>query len=376
MGSARPAQAQTPPPVYSVTRYVNDLVGGSDGSYDRATMYGWGCDDANADPLTGGAALDFAAPWQQVNQYGNAEDGVWNFSENGLFLNDEQVLNAVEGYVEGWFVCDVYYNQHQKQLGLAISVSNCGAGYDRCYDAGGVNFLDSPHGNDWALSVVMSVETYIRNYSYQGYYAGNYMAAGAGLDAEPNWNSYGATLAWESGYLGGNCGGCYTLLLGDFGSANGCPTSGTGPGNPGGCANASNGWNQSTVLALANGCATLYCGYVWSVPEIYSVATDLPPNGGDAAAWQQVALWGCDNGPVCPLGFSGTLTQWRACVQVNGSADCTSGIDRTNLPGQGWTDLYNAMTCNGTSPCPTNGGAPGPSDSDICKDHDPIGGGC
>lgn len=343
--SPRPVHAQTAP-VNSISRYINDL---KFDSTDPITMENWGCADEASDPLKGGAALDFGQPWEDYDQYGNLVKGVFNFSAGGRFMTDVQVWGAVDDYLYGWSYCDQTHDHSQKQLGLAVSVSNL------------VGYVNADHGYDWGLNVVTDVETYVQYYGM-----GNNVMAGAGLDAEVEYDTYLDTQDWESGYLGANCqpGNCptsYPFKMSDVGDASGCPTSGTGPNQNLTCYVSGNiTWRQADVWSIASGCDSGYCTYVMPAPAIYA-------NGGaNAEQWQQISLWACDNEPDhgC-LGMSGSLTQSYACSQRPSDPYC-NGTDQG--ASQGWTELYNAMTCNGAVPCPTSGGAP-TYDSDIRWDQ-------
>jgi len=134
------------------------------------------------------------------------------------------------------------------------------------------------------------------------------MDAWGGSDMEASWNSVSATRAWTDGY---NSADNWRYV--NYGSADGCPTSGSGSCN--------NGWSQGDVRYVSYGSPP-----AWPMPEIYRT------DGVHASQWdniQEVAGY---------MYFLGSLTQWQACFDVGGCDPST-----WNSPGAGWQQLWDRV---------------------------------
>lgn len=236
-------------------------------------------------------------------------NGVYGvYTLNGIFVPYSVVESAAEGFAAGWWACspsNIYLN-------LGIGVNNYGP------------YVDSRTGADWA-NVAKAVATWVSNRGYS-----DQVTVWGAADLEPSWNSTTNTCAWADGYAGVSGRPPYY----DFGSADGCPTSGTRPGIDGTC---NNGWRQSDVWYVSWGVSP-----AWPLPQIYNTT------GANARQWQQISLYGYYNQSGRTLYFPGEMTQYQACQQRGGCA----GTD--NTPSQGWQQLYDALNCYGSTPCPTS----------------------
>jgi hypothetical protein len=134
------------------------------------------------------------------------------------------------------------------------------------------------------------------------------------MDMELNWNSAANTRAWAQGYTNSYTGSSYYY---NFGDAAGCPPYGL----------CSGGWTQEDIYQVSWGYIPAY-----STPEIYClVCGPGDTRGGNAAEWEQIALYGNSAHGVV-IQFTASFTQWAA------AGNCC-----TNRPDEGWTQLQNAL---------------------------------
>lgn len=108
----------------------------------------------------------------------------------------------------------------------------------------------------------------------------------------------------------------------NFGSADGCPSSGAQTATPRAC---NNGWTQAGVWYVSYGAQPAY-----AVPEIYATT------GVNASQWYYVSKY-AKLAHAYRITFSGELTQSGACAQRGG---CTG---TNNTPSQGYTQLWNKI---------------------------------
>jgi hypothetical protein len=133
------------------------------------------------------------------------------------------------------------------------------------------------------------------------------------LDVPRGWATPLNARAWVDGYASMSGGSYY-----NYGDAQGCPTTGTGP-----CAN---GWTQGDVWYVSWGNAA----NPLPVPEIY-----YGPTTTQARQWANLAtLYGT------AMFIPGALTQWQACRDPGRS--CPTDPN-TNTPVQAWKKLMDAL---------------------------------
>jgi hypothetical protein len=97
------------------------------------------------------------------------------------------------------------------------------------------------------------------------------------------------------------------------------------------------GWEPPPTTNLAPSCnwTPSQIRYVsWDgIPEAWPMPQIYRNDGGNAAQWQYV------NNAGSPMGFTGTLSQWQACIDVP-DPTCPT-LD--NLPGAAWNNLWVAL---------------------------------
>jgi hypothetical protein len=276
-------------PPYTVSHY-EETTAASDYYYQ-------GCDMGKSG-LSGVAVLDFGQPAYESGQ----GYGTLLFNINRTFVPTSTIAGLAENYLVGFWNCSTV----GPFLTLGIGTSN---------DFGWTNYS---HGATWA-QMVNGVGLWIASKGYT-----NQEAAAGASDIQDDWNkppdpqdehNIGPTTDWVNGY-----DTYYSWHYYDYGDAGGCPTSYPPPQPP----NCNNQWSQENMWYDSWGAAAAY-----PLPEIYI--------SSQANEWQQISLYGYLNqgGQVY---MQGSFTDWAA------SGYCTNGC--TNEPGQGWTDLYNALNAD------------------------------
>lgn len=262
-----PATAATPPRA-NYSYYVD--------STDTGQMQTLGCRQGQRDNALGADSaiiLDFGG---QVA--GGSE-----------LVNGTVVSEGTIRYLAAWFAYGYYSCSSSTSMNLAIGTNN------------DIN-VSTSYGQAWAQTVIDTSNDVVAD----GY--GSRVSVVGAIDAEPDYSSRYAINDWESGYE--NLSGAH--LWYDYGSASGCPTSGTG-----GC---DNGWLQSDLQYLSWGAPPAY-----PFPEIY--------NDTMALEWANIS------NVTAFIGFSagGTLSQALACLQTGNSCPGTDiGPDTS------WNDLASA----------------------------------
>lgn len=239
---------------------------------NRTTLYNEGCSMGTAGQ-SGIVILDFGEPYYSGGQ------GTYTYGS--AFASDSTIVNAAEGFLDGFWNC----SGSSPQLRLAIGTSNYGSN------------VTNAAGQAWA-GAVNSLNNYI---SSKGYGSQEY-ARGA-IDAELDWQPFSPTAAWVDGYNAVTSSPLY-----DYGDAAGCPPYGS----------CDNGWGQNGLWYISWGNTDGY-----PVPEIYATS------GANASEWYQESLYSSLNKSNGRLGFLGTMTQYAAC-------GCGSS---TNSPSQGFNQL-------------------------------------
>jgi hypothetical protein len=228
-----------------------------------------GCANGNR---TGRMTLFFGAPTTVNGTYGATLWGAPDRDTNGI-------AQSVQDFIRGYAHC-----RTSPGFRLLIGVGTSNSAIDGKSDA----WLQA-HGQHWAL-----LTRYLQEWS-DAYFPG-IARVNAAWDFEPSWSAFSKAEAWMHGYD-------FTPgrpLLYANSSADGCPTrtATNGPCN--------NGWSQHYVWHLA-----------WEhdpsipIPQIYATS------GVNARQWQLIDLWATTfNGDG--MWFTGTMSQWGACVQNGG----------------------------------------------------------
>lgn len=285
--------AQVKPPT-STTWYVNLTSSSEKGATINNWMWNAGNTQGKKDLNVSGASistviLDFGAP---VLQSGLQGASTW-----GVFLNTSEIQTAVWYFISGYYYGAGGVND-TKILRVAVGTSNSGSN------------VTYAHGQTWA-QMVNTLNSWVKGNTLT---SGKFLVFGAS-DIEPGFSTPTVAYDWVNGYTSSWVSPSYLL---NYGSADGCKTSGTIT-TPGTC---SNGWTQENVQYVSWGAAPSY-----PLPEIYSTA------GGNAKQWQQLSLYSyLAHGSR--MSIVGPLSQSQACIQRGGC----SGTNNTS--DQAWTQLW------------------------------------
>lgn len=233
------AAAATPKPVTAWYMY------GSSASALRTYAYDHGCNFAAEQPGTGlrMLLLDFGA----ARKLNSSAWGAVDFS-NTRFSNSD-ILGALKRAADGYHDCHV-----QGSVDIVYGNSNyhlSGSGMSST-DAWNAGYHQAEHAQD--------LDGY---QSSQGY---NSQAAEAASDMEPSWD--GATITRQ--LVNGDTAQGGALYY-DYGSADGCPQSGSADGA------CNNGWHVSDVAYVS------FHGMALPLPEIYYAV--------NASQWTVVRKW-------------------------------------------------------------------------------------
>ena len=224
--AASPASAATvPEPVDAFYMYGATLTGLENVAGADGCTYATDQTDYQTDIML----LDFGA----ARAFSNGDYGTIDFS--GATFKNTSILLALEKAADGYHNCHVKggviieygnSNYHMSNVGMG-NTEAWNAGYDQAQTAENLSNYQDAHG-----------------YSSQG--------AGAGSDMEP---SYDGQLITKQLVNGATAQG--SALYEDYGSVDGCPTSGSsnGPCN--------NGWDVSDVAYVS------FHGLAVPLPEIY-----------------------------------------------------------------------------------------------------------
>lgn len=265
-------------------------------------MYQTGFVAGQQDQALGGgqnsfAILDFGQPWQV-----GTTQGTWSFFTSGRFFSNSTIQQAVEEFAQGYYVGTS--SDTTSQMHIAVGTNNAGS------------YTTYAHGQAWA-NMLKNIGAWLSANS-----AGSQTSVLAAIDIEPGYSSPATASNWVNGYTSAWIS---PYVLYNYGSANGCPLSGTSS-TPGIC---SSGWNQENIWYVSWGAAPSF-----PFPEIYSTA------GGNAKQWQQISLYSVlAHGGL--MYIVGPLSESQACMQKN---NCP-GMD--NTPDQAWSQLWSSL--NGDS---------------------------
>ena len=240
------------------------------GSYDPTNAYNIGCSHGSyaASVGTGGLViLDFGV---QINSSESLD-----FS--GAYITDSQIQSEVVAYAHGYYACS-----GNQPIEIAVGTSNDGGG-------------GSGFGGAWAYEM-NGIQSAINSAGY-----GSKVTIYGGMDFEPNWSGLSGSVSsqsnaesWSNGF--NNVSGRPFYV--DYGSANGCPSSGSGSCN--------NGWTQYGEYYVAYGSSPAL-----AAPEIYYYV--------NAQQWEAINI-------LNPMSF----------YAATGEYDRNSS---TNTNSQAWGDL-------------------------------------
>jgi hypothetical protein len=292
-GAAPAAHAATYPGNTTYSRYVA-----------ATDMYAMGCNQGKASDSQGqphqAVILSFGDPgWVNYGTW-----GAWDTYIGG-FNSDATIENNVERYMQGFWDCTV--NGSNSHMIVAPGVTNAGSGINS--DPSTAAALGSAWGG-----MVKDLNSWIAAKGYT-----RQLAVMGAIDAEPSWGTYAYSEAWANGFMSA----AGSLNYYDFGSADGCPTAGSGACN--------NGWTQAEEYQMAWGNATAI-----AVPQIYT------NDGAQAQQWAAISAWGAAHGSSGAIKWAAALSQYQACIDHNDPCSGTS-----NTPYQSWQQLTSA---SGTAP--------------------------
>jgi hypothetical protein len=224
LGAAPASAAAAPPAVQAFYMYGTTVTGMENYAATDGCVFATNQPDSQPDLML----LDFGAPRPVQGGYGAVD-----FS-NTTFTND-QILLALEKAADGYHNCHVKggaiieygnSNWHMSNVGMT-NVDAWNAGHDQEQTAEDLAHYQSAHG-----------------YTSQG--------AGVASDIEP---SYDGPLISKQLVNGATAQGW--AIYDDFGSVDGCPTSGSSNGS------CNNGWDVSDVAYVS------FHGMALPLPEIY-----------------------------------------------------------------------------------------------------------
>ncbi len=227
MQSAGPAEASSPP-VVTDSWYLYGTTASSLNTDAYNNAYAFAGEIPSGD--TKWLILDFGAGVST----GGRGYGAVDFS-NTAFTNG-QILTALKKAADG---------EHDGYRTGSAVISYGNSNYHE-----GLSYSDEVHVGTYQEQRAGELASYQRARGYRD------QGAAAASDMEPSWESYGAT----KGLVDGAARGPYPYL--DYGSADGCPTSGSGGGS------CNNGWNVSDVGYIS------FHGKAFSFPEIYNITAN------------------------------------------------------------------------------------------------------
>ncbi len=254
-------------------------------------LYNLGCSLGTHDKNTPGmqsnlVLLDFGA--QQKNSSGEWGASLWNH-----FQTNSQIANLVKQFGIGYYDCTG--NDTDSQLIIGIGTNNSGSLVN--YTAGSV----------WA-SLAFTVDKFILDNGYS-----RQVTIFGANDMEVAWNSILNTRDWVDGY---HTYTTNTPSYYNFGSADGCPTSGTYTSNTV-CSTSTNSWKVKDIYYISYGAKKAL-----ALPEIYTNSM--------ATQWQKISKYGNDYEGGWSIYFEGALSEY--------------GADSSTLsPSSAWTALYNKI---------------------------------
>jgi hypothetical protein len=306
VATSREAAAAPAPPPYVLSNYVESL--------NYSQWNSWGC--AQAEYSAGqhvssiSLVLDFGNAIDSSGRYGTSLANTSTFAQWDSGTSSG-IRFLIASFLTGYWNCHstgTYGTAPFITLIVGIASSN-------------TNGLADPTNADWMAEVIAAMNSWI-----SGSGLGGVEYVEGGMDIEMEYAAYSKVVAYEKIVLAGYCndvGQCSgPIPVNDFGEAN-CSESSYNANSACG----SYGWTQGEVLDVSYGEA-----YASPLPLIFNSV------GANATQWYWISKGSIQTG-YGPLYFDAEMTQHTACSQV-GVGNC-SGTD--NLPGTGWTQLYNAI---------------------------------
>lgn len=267
-------------PTWTASYYVE--------SRDTGVWARYGCHLGHVDRDRPGAqnrivVLDFGEPSLHNGVYGA-------FLYDGAFADRPTIAALAESFATYYYRCteaDV-----DSVLTLSLGTNNDGSQIaNNAYQQGRAwgNLVNTVVS--WAMSTGFNRQVKVHGAS----------------DMELGWNGSADTLSWLDGFDSISASAVY-----DYGDANSCPPLGS-------CAN---GWSQEDLYQKVAGRSSVARG----LPEVYST--------GQAREWSHLAGYASVY-HSSTVYYTGTLAQFKACMQEGCTAD--------NTPDEAWTALYNEL---------------------------------
>lgn len=261
--------------------------------YNLGETFGTDVGNGTFPPITL-VVLEFGAANNNGTVYGMCLAG----SNPCSFVSISSVLAAAEQFGAGFY----HDAPSSAETFIAVGTTNFGTWFNgsttHAYDFGVTQANEVNNGNTW--------------FQNQGY--GTEVEMRGAMDAEPGWGAFPYASQWANGY-----DSTAKSYYWDNGSADGCPTSGTG-----GC---DNSWTQTDLFDMAWGYAE-----VEPLPQVY--------------ASNMADQWGTIVNQVGGMTFLGPVSQHQACADQNNPPSCDN-LDFT--PDQSWNALYSSLNCAGCS---------------------------
>ncbi len=267
------------------------------GTMEPAQHDAMGCASGRAGEQ-GVIILAFGQPWVQDGQYGTIY-----YRAGFPFASVDVIAEASKAFLRGYWECA----PQAAQLGVAIGTNN----YRGATLQPDTSFA---HGRAWG-EMVNRLHAWLQDAAPPG--VRDRIAVFGGNDIEMSWNTPALTKAWVNGYADATA-----RPFINFGTCDGCPTSGNPTQNP------NNGWTVDDVWQVNRP------PYAIPFPEIYL------RSGVNADQWYRMSLYAAQQ-KGSKLEFGGLLTQWQAC-QDRG----TCGGLTDNTPQQGWQQLQHALNAD------------------------------
>jgi len=279
--AAQPVLASTaPPPVDAFYMYGSTLAGLESGAGTDGCVYATNQPDNQPDIML----VDFGA----ARLLSGGDDGTIDFS--GTTFKNASILLALERAADGYHNCHVkggviieYGNSNYRMSSAGMSTTDAWyAGYDQEQTAEDLAHYQAAHG-----------------YMSQG--------AGAASDMEP---SYDKQLITKQLVNGATAQGW--AIYDDYGSVDGCPTTGSSDGS------CNNGWSVGAVAYVS------FHGIALPLPEIYYTVS--------ADQWTVIRKYWDANGPGGYYFFDGVTGESPATA---GGLDATAGWNALNSRNSG-----------------------------------------
>lgn len=268
----------------STSHYVRNLTGGAS---DATIMHDEGCSDAQG--VAAGAqnlvTLDIGGQNTVMGGYGV------QLTTINQTLTDAQLVNAVNGYVDGYLACRTSTDPAY----IAVATNNDGS------------LRNAAAGTDWADNVVDPIAAHAAG-------ADGLTIAGAN-DIEPDFTGLESEAeAWTRAFLAATSAP-YVFI----GAATGCPTSGT--------AACKYGWTRQNFYALAHGISPTR---ILAMPQIYYMV--------NAQQWRYIAQAGASGADR--ISFIGALSEYAACQTPGSGCDLNGLLTAT----QSWQALRSQLS--------------------------------